>query len=174
MYSHLIPSRSIWLLSCHPCLGLPSCPSSLRSPSQNPVCTSSVSHTFHLHSPSHSSWSDTRTIFGEQYRSLSSSICSFLHSPFTSSLLGPNILLCTLFSNTLSLRSSLNVRDQVSHPYKTTGRVLDLCTLIFTFSASILQYTDDRLRSKAMYYRLNNTGLFEMITLRFSFTGEKV
>ena len=38
----------------------------------------------------------------------------------TSSLLGPNTLLNTLFSNTLSLRSSLNVSDQVSHPYKTT------------------------------------------------------
>jgi len=31
----------------------------------------------------------TRTIFCEQYRSLSSSLCSFLHSPLTSSLLGP-------------------------------------------------------------------------------------
>jgi hypothetical protein len=34
------------------------------------------------------------------------------------SLLGPNILLSTLFSNTLSLCSSLSVRDQVWHPYK--------------------------------------------------------
>ena len=33
----------------------------------------------------------TRTIFGEQYRSLSSSLCSFPHSPVTSSLLGSNI-----------------------------------------------------------------------------------
>ena len=31
----------------------------------------------------------TRTILCEQYRSLSSSLCSFLHSPVTSSLLGP-------------------------------------------------------------------------------------
>ena len=31
-----------------------------------------------------------RTIFGEQYRSLSSPLCSFLHSPLTSSLLGLN------------------------------------------------------------------------------------
>jgi hypothetical protein len=51
----------------------------------------------------------TRTTFGEQYRSLSLSLCSFLHSPVTSSPLGPNILLNTLFSNTLSLRSSLSV-----------------------------------------------------------------
>jgi hypothetical protein len=37
-------------------------------------------------------------------------IFSFLHSPVSSSLLGPNILLNTLFSYTLSLRSSLYVR----------------------------------------------------------------
>jgi hypothetical protein len=37
----------------------------------------------------------------------------------TSSLLGSNILLSTLFSNTFSLRSFLSVSDLVSHPYKT-------------------------------------------------------
>jgi len=62
----------------------------------------------------------TRKILGEQYRSPSSSICSFPHSPITSSLLGQNILLNTLLSNTLSLRSSLNVSDHVPHPHKTT------------------------------------------------------
>ena len=56
----------------------------------------------------------TWTILGKEYRSLSS-LCSFLHSPVTSSLLGPNILL-----NTLSLHSSLSVSNYVSHPYKTT------------------------------------------------------
>ena len=65
----------------------------------------------------------TRTILGEQYRSLSSSLPSFLHSLVTCSLLGPNILLNTLFSNTLSLRSSLNVSDQVSHPYLTVTKL---------------------------------------------------
>jgi hypothetical protein len=48
-------------------------------------------------------------------------------------LLGPYILLSTLFSNTLSLCSSLNVRDQVSHPYKTTGRFILLYILTLTF-----------------------------------------
>jgi hypothetical protein len=47
-------------------------------------------------------------ILGEEYKSRSFSLCSFLHSPVTSSLFYPNIL---LFSNTLSLCSSLNVRD---------------------------------------------------------------
>jgi len=44
--------------------------------------------------------------------------------PIISSLLGPNILLNTLFSNTLSFLSSRNVNDQVSHPYKTTGKII--------------------------------------------------
>ena len=56
----------------------------------------------------------------------------------TSSLLGPNILLSTLFSNTLSLRSSINISDQVSHPYKTTGKIIVLYILIFNFFLILL------------------------------------
>jgi hypothetical protein len=67
---------------------------------------------------------------GEEYRSFSSSLCSLLHSPVTSSLLGPNILLNTIFPNTLSFLSSLNVSDQVSHPYKTTGKIRVLLVYI--------------------------------------------
>jgi hypothetical protein len=59
---------------------------------------------------------------------------SFLHSPVTSPPLGPNILLRTLFSSTLGLCSSFNVSDQVSHPYKTTGTIMVLYVLTFTFS----------------------------------------
>ena len=65
----------------------------------------------------------TRTILGEEYRSFSSSLCSFPHSLVTSSLLGPNILLNTLFSKTLSVRSSLNVSDQVSRPYNKQAKL---------------------------------------------------
>ena len=68
-----------------------------------------------------------------EYRSRSSSLCSLLHSPVTSPFLGPNILLSTLFSTILSLRSSPIVSDQVSHPYKTTGKITLLCILIFIF-----------------------------------------
>ena len=123
--------RSILILSSQLSLGLPSA----LIPSGFPTQTLYA----HLLSPIRATYTTnlilldfiTRTIFGEQYRSLSSSLCSFLHSLVTSSLLVPNILLNTLFSNTLSLRSSLNVSDQVSHPYKTTGNVIVLCILIF-------------------------------------------
>jgi hypothetical protein len=50
----------------------------------------------------------------EQYLAKSYSLCSFLNTPVASSLLGPNILLSIIFSNSLSLRSSLNVSYQVS------------------------------------------------------------
>jgi len=112
---------------------------SLRFPHQNPVYTSPLP--IRATCPAHIILHDfiTRTIFGEQYRSLSSSLCNFLHSPVTSSLLGPNIPLNTLFSNILSLRPSLNVSDQISHPYKTTGKIIVLYILIFKFFGSKLE-----------------------------------
>ena len=75
----------------------------------------------------------TWIIFGEEYRSLSSSFCSFHHSPVTSSSSGPNILLTTPFSNTLALRSSPNVSGQVSHQYKTIGKIVVMYVIIFIF-----------------------------------------
>ena len=81
----------------------------------------------------------TRTILGEAYISLSSTLYGFPHSPITSSLLGPNILLSTLLSNTLSLRFSLNVSDQVLHAYKTIGKIIVPYILIFKFLDSKLE-----------------------------------
>jgi hypothetical protein len=46
--------------------------------------------------------------------------------------LGPHILK-TLLSKSLSLCSSFKVRDQVSHPYSTTGKITVLYILIFRF-----------------------------------------
>jgi hypothetical protein len=47
-------------------------------------------------------------------------------SPFPCYLVpwGLNTPLNTLFSNTLSLRFSLNMSNQVSHPYKTRGKFI--------------------------------------------------
>ena len=70
---------------------------------------------------------------------LSSSLFSFLHSSVTSSLLGQNILLIALFSNTLSRLTSPNVSDQVSHPYKTTDKLIVVYTLIIKFLDSRLE-----------------------------------
>jgi hypothetical protein len=101
----------------------PQWPLSLRLPHQHPVHTTILP--IRATCPAHLIRLDftTRTILGKEYRSFSSSICSFLHSPFTSSLLGSNTLRNTLFSNTLSLRSSLSVSDQVSNPYKPRAKL---------------------------------------------------
>ena len=77
--------------------GSPKLSVSLRFPHQNPVYASPLPHTRYMPLPSHSSLFITRTIFGEQYRSLSSSLCHFLHSPVTLSFLGPKVLLISRF-----------------------------------------------------------------------------
>ena len=95
------------ILSSHLCLSLPSgllplgLPvKTLYAPLLLPLYTTCPTHLIHLDLII---W----MIFSEQYRIYSLSLCSPLHSPVTSSLLGPNVFLNTLFSNTLSLCSSL-------------------------------------------------------------------
>ena len=77
---------------------------------QNSVNTSPVPHVCCM---SHPSWST----FYHTDQSKPWSI--FLQLPVTLSLLGPCIFISNLFLNTCSL----NGRDQVLHPYKTTGEV---------------------------------------------------
>lgn len=56
-------------------------------------------------------------------------ITLLFHSPVTSCLLSPNILLSSLFSNTRTLCSSLNSADQVSHPCQWEAVVQSCSTL---------------------------------------------
>ena len=72
----------------------------------------------------------TRKILSEQYNSISYSICSFVQSQLNLYLFNPNILINTLLSHTLSLRSTQNGSDQVSHPYITSGKIIFLFILI--------------------------------------------
>ena len=130
----LLPARFILILSSHLRLGL-----SLRFPHQNPEYTCPSPHTRYMPRPSHSSRFYHLNNIGWRVQIIKFLIMQF--SPLTCYLvlLGPNILLSTLFSNTLSLRSSLNDSDQVSHPYKTIGRIIVLHVLIFKFLDSKLE-----------------------------------
>jgi hypothetical protein len=83
----------------------------------NSVYKSLLSHTYCMPPLPQSSRFLHPIIFCEVYRSFNSSLCNLLHSIVNSSHLCPNILLSPHFFNTLSLHSSLNLSDQVSHTY---------------------------------------------------------
>ena len=112
---HFTPWRSILILSSH-LLGLPSSvlPSGLTPVSLFLICLS-------------------------EYRSLCSLLCSLPHFLVTSTLLGSNILLGGNFPNNFNRRYSLSVFDLVSHPYKTTGKIIIVYTLTFLFLDSTLE-----------------------------------
>ena len=101
-------TSTLLFLKIHLNIILPSTPGSpkwslsLRFPHQSPLYASPLPHARYKPRTSHSSQFYPPKKFGEEYRSLSSSLCRFLHSTVTSSLLGPNIL-NTLFSNTKDL-----------------------------------------------------------------------
>jgi len=103
---------------------------SLRFPHQNP---SPLPHTCYIARPSHSFWFDNRSNIWWGVQIFKSLLCSLLHSPVTSYRLGPNIFFSTHFLNTLSLCLPLNLTDQLSHPYKTTCKIIVHYILICIF-----------------------------------------
>ena len=131
----------------------PQWPPSFRFPHQDPIHP--LFSPIRTTCPAHLILLDfiTRTILGYEYKSFSSSLCNLLHSPVTSSLLGPNILLNIMFSNTLCFLSSRNVSDQVSHPYKTTGKIIVLYILIKSnVILFIVKANDKRQNTKTLGY----------------------
>ena len=97
-------------------LGFPGglCPSDFPT---NTLYMHYLHHTLYMPRPSHSSRFCHPNNIGPWEEIITLSLCSFFHSRVTSSLLGPSNLLSTLFSDTLSLCSSLNVGDQFQHQY---------------------------------------------------------
>jgi hypothetical protein len=126
LYPHSISLRTILRLSYHLRLG------HLTGifPSHFPTKTPYALLFSPMPCPSHPPWLG---LFAEECEVRNSSLSSFLQPPIMSSLFSPNILLSTLFSVTLNLCSSPNVRDQVSHPYKIAGKIIVLYILIFTY-----------------------------------------
>jgi len=92
-----------------------------RFSNQNIVCIPYFFHLCYMLRPSYPLWLDHRNniCWSIQVKKL----ITIPSSPATSSLLGTNILLSILSADTLSLFSSLSVRDQVSQLYKTKGKI---------------------------------------------------
>jgi hypothetical protein len=63
-------------------------------------------------------------ISGEAYKLWSYSFCRLVYRSATASFLSPNIHLSIFFANALNLWSSVSTRDEVSHPYKTTCKIM--------------------------------------------------
>jgi len=122
--------------------GSPHWSPTLRFAHQKPVYASPLPHTCYVPHWSHSCRCYHPHNIGWGVQIISSSLFSFPHYPVTSTLLNTIILLSTLFSNALSLRPSLNVSDQVSHTFKTTGKIIIQYFSIFNF------FVDSKLEEK--------------------------
>jgi len=107
----------------------------LRFPHHNPVRTSRLPHNCYMSRPSHSARFDhPNNIWWVQI----SKVLIMYFTPL-SCYFAPLRPKYSLFSNIFRLRSSLNVIEQVSHPYKMQGKIIVLCILIFIFLSSKLE-----------------------------------
>jgi hypothetical protein len=110
--------KLLMLILSHLCLRLPRGPLPSGFPPKS--CLHSSSLPYRATNPARIILLDfiILTIFVEVYKLWSSPSCHFLQSPTISSLFDRNILLS---------QCSLNIRDQVSHPYRTTSQFFFFC-----------------------------------------------
>jgi hypothetical protein len=104
----LMPRSSQWSLPFGP-------------PNQNPVNTSPLPPASHMSRPSHPPWFNHGNNIPLGIQAMKFIIMQF----YPWSVFLP--IRC------LSICSSLEKRDQVTHPYSTTGKITVLCILIFSF-----------------------------------------
>jgi hypothetical protein len=102
--------------------------------SNNFVRISHLPHARYMPRPTHPPWSDHPNTIWWRVQIMALLIMQFSPAsrhfiPLRSKYFPKHML-----SNTLHVCSYLDVRDPVSHPYKTTGRITVLYILIFTFS----------------------------------------
>jgi len=81
--------------------------------------------------------------------------------PVTSFYLGPNIFLSALFSNTLGLYFPPKMRDQVSYPYKTTGKIIVLLFYYLRFPIP-----DGKIKDSALHNNMHSPNLIYSSFLR--------
>jgi hypothetical protein len=110
-------------------------------------------------------------ILGEEYTLWSSSLCSYLQPPITSSLFGPNILPSNLFSNTLGLFFSLNVKEQVSKFRTHMKPVKIIVSYILIFKFLVDRRNDKRFETLSLDSRCFGRDSSRVL-LRYSYSNQ--
>jgi hypothetical protein len=151
---HPVSLRSILILFSYPCLGLPS-GFFLSGFLTKALYGISFAHACYMPCPSNPLWLAHSSYIWWRIQVAKLLIMTFFPtSCYFNPLRSTYILLSTLFSNTLSLGFSFNVRDQVSHPYRTTGKIIVFYILIFMFLDSRQEASITRILS-ALNFLLN-------------------
>jgi hypothetical protein len=113
--SHPVNSKSVLILSCHIDLPRSLFSSGLPTEISHVLIFLLICYAYHMSRPSHPPRVDRPNFIWWSVHIMKLFVTYFFHSPVTSSPLGPNFFIGTLFSNTLNLCFSLRARNQVSH-----------------------------------------------------------